>query len=43
MFQAITPNPHFTFNMIAASGTPTFAWEVDNGFSQTETAALKTV
>ena len=42
LFQAVTANPYFAFNMVAAaSGTLTFTWEGDNGFSQTETAALK--
>jgi len=41
-FPAIAANPYFTFNMIASgNGTLTFTWEGDNGFSQTETAALK--
>ena len=43
MFPAVAANPYFAFNMIAANGTLTFTWEGDNGFSQTETAALKVV
>jgi sulfur-oxidizing protein SoxZ len=44
MFPAIAANPYVAFNMVASgSGTLTFTWEGDNGFSQTETAALKVV
>jgi sulfur-oxidizing protein SoxZ len=43
LFPAIAANPYLTFNMVAANGTLTFTWEGDNGFSQTETAQLKTV
>jgi sulfur-oxidizing protein SoxZ len=41
LFQAIAANPYFAFNIVAAPGTLTFAWEGDNGFAQTETAVLK--
>ena len=41
LFPAIAANPYLTFNMVAAPGTLTFTWEGDEGFSQTETAALK--
>jgi sulfur-oxidizing protein SoxZ len=44
LFPAITANPYVVFNMVAATnGTLTFTWEGDNGFSQTDTAALKVV
>jgi sulfur-oxidizing protein SoxZ len=43
LFPAVAANPYVAFNMIAANGTLTFIWEGDNGFSQTETVALKTV
>jgi len=43
LFPAVAANPYFAFNMVAANGTLTFTWEGDNGFSQTETAALKVV
>ena len=42
LFPAVAANPYFAFNFVAAPGTLTFAWEGDNGFTQTETAALKT-
>lgn len=40
-FPAITANPFFVFNTVAMeSGTLTFKWVGDNGFSATETATL---
>ena len=42
LFPAVAANPYFAFNFVAAPGTLTFVWEGDNGFTQTETAALKT-
>src|SRR6266581_981482 len=39
---AITANPFFVFSTVATeSGTLTFQWTGDNGFSVTETAAIK--
>ena len=43
LFPAVAANPYLTFNLVAANGTLTFTWEGDDGFSQTETAALKVV
>jgi sulfur-oxidizing protein SoxZ len=41
MFPAISANPYIAFHTVATvSGTLTFSWEGDNGFSQTETATL---
>ncbi len=38
---AIAANPFITFTTVATvTGTLTFTWEGDNGFSQTETATL---
>ncbi len=38
---AIAANPFITFTTVAvATGTLTFTWEGDNGFSQTETRTL---
>jgi sulfur-oxidizing protein SoxZ len=38
---AVAANPFIVFTTVAtASGTLTFTWEGDNGFSQTETATL---
>jgi sulfur-oxidizing protein SoxZ len=38
---AIAANPFLSFSTIATtSGTLTFSWEGDNGFSQTETASI---
>jgi len=38
---AISANPYIAFHTVAtASGTLEFLWEGDNGFSQTETAAI---
>ena len=42
LFPAIAANPYFAFHTVATgSGTLTFTWEGDNGFTQTETVALK--
>jgi sulfur-oxidizing protein SoxZ len=42
LYPAIAANPYFAFHFLAtSSGTLTFTWEGDNGFAQTETAALK--
>ena len=42
LFPAIAANPYIAFYMVATgNGTLTFAWEGDNGFTQTETVALK--
>jgi len=41
LYPAISANPYLAFNVVAnASGTLSFSWEGDNGFSQTESAAL---
>lgn len=41
LFQAIAANPFISFTTVATqSGTFTFTWEGDNGFTQTETAAI---
>lgn len=38
---AIAANPYIAFHTVAvASGLLSFAWEGDNGFSQTETRAI---
>lgn len=38
---AVSANPYIAFHTIATdSGTLAFRWEGDNGFSQTETAAI---
>jgi sulfur-oxidizing protein SoxZ len=38
---AIAANPHLAFHVVAsASGTLSFTWEGDNGFAQTESAAI---
>ena len=42
LFPAIAANPYLAFHMLAANGTLTFTWEGDGGFTQTETATLKT-
>ena len=40
-FAAISANPYCTFHTVATeSGTLAFTWEGDNGFRQTETAAI---
>jgi sulfur-oxidizing protein SoxZ len=41
IFPAITANPFLTFNTIATeSGTLSFTWTGDNGFSATESATI---
>jgi sulfur-oxidizing protein SoxZ len=41
MYPAISANPFFTFTTIAtSSGTITFEWSGDNGFSASETAHI---
>lgn len=41
LFPAIAANPFISFTTVATqSGTLSFTWEGDNGFSQTETAAI---
>lgn len=41
LWQAIAANPFISFTTVAtASGTLSFTWSGDNGFSQTETAAI---
>src|SRR5947208_1240525 len=41
LFPAVSANPLISFFTIATvSGTLTFTWEGDNGFSQTETASI---
>ena len=41
MFPAVAANPYLAFYMAAtSSGTLSFVWEGDNGFSQTETSAF---
>jgi sulfur-oxidizing protein SoxZ len=38
---AISANPYIAFHVVAnAGGTLEFRWEGDNGFAQTETAAI---
>ena len=38
---AVSANPYIAFHTVATdSGTLTFRWEGDNGFSHTETAAI---
>lgn len=42
LHQAISANPYLAFHTVATeSGTLEFRWEGDNGFLQTETAALE--
>ena len=42
LFPAIAANPYISFYFAATtSGTLRFVWEGDNGFSQTETAAIQ--
>ena len=44
LFPAISANPYLAFYLRATETAPlTFTWEGDNGFSQSETAALKVV
>jgi sulfur-oxidizing protein SoxZ len=41
LFPAIAANPYLAFHTVATeSGTLSFTWEGDNGFAQTETAAI---
>ena len=41
LYPAIAANPYLAFHVLAtASGPMTFTWEGDNGFAQTETAAI---
>jgi sulfur-oxidizing protein SoxZ len=41
LFPACAANPFITFNTVATeSGTLTFTWSGDNGFSATETASI---
>lgn len=41
LFPAISANPYLAFHTVATeSGTLSFTWEGDNGFAQTETAAI---
>ena len=41
LFPAVAANPYIAFHTVATeSGTLSFRWEGDNGFSQTETAAI---
>lgn len=41
LFPAVAANPFLSFSLRAdASGTLSFRWQGDNGFEQTETAAL---
>jgi sulfur-oxidizing protein SoxZ len=41
LFPAVAANPLIAFTTVATtSGTLTFTWEGDNGFSQTETVTL---
>ena len=41
LFPAVAANPLISFCTLAtASGSLTFTWEGDNGFSQTETVAI---
>ena len=41
LFPAVSANPLLSFFTVAtASGTLTFTWEGDDGFSQTETASI---
>jgi sulfur-oxidizing protein SoxZ len=41
MFPAVSANPYFTFTTVATeSGTITFEWTGDNGFSASESAKI---
>ena len=41
LYPAIAANPYLAFDVLAtARGPMTFTWEGDNGFAQTETAAI---
>ncbi|HSV53320.1 MAG TPA: thiosulfate oxidation carrier complex protein SoxZ [Burkholderiaceae bacterium] len=42
LYPAISANPYLAFSTVATvSGTLSFTWEGDNGFSQTENVALQ--
>jgi sulfur-oxidizing protein SoxZ len=44
MYPAVAANPFFTFTAVAtASGTITFTWTGDHGFSATESVAISVV
>jgi sulfur-oxidizing protein SoxZ len=44
LFPAIAANPYLAFHTVATeSGTLSFTWEGDRGFTQTETAALAVI
>ena len=41
LYPAVAANPNLSFTMLATeSGTLSFSWEGDNGFSQNESAVL---
>jgi sulfur-oxidizing protein SoxZ len=41
LFPSVAANPYLTFHVLAlASGTLSFTWEGDQGFTQTETASI---
>lgn len=41
LFPAVAANPYFAFTTVATeSGSLTFSWEGDHGFSQTETRPI---
>jgi sulfur-oxidizing protein SoxZ len=41
LYPAVAANPYCAFFVVASeSGTLTFTWEGDNGFTQTETATI---
>lgn len=41
LFPSIAANPYLTFHTVAtASGTLSFTWEGDKGFTQTETSSI---
>ncbi|MCW0232088.1 MAG: thiosulfate oxidation carrier complex protein SoxZ [Ferrovibrio sp.] len=41
LFPAVAANPFISFTTVAtASGTLSFTWDGDNGFTQTETVAI---
>ena len=41
LFPAVAANPYFAFSTVATeSGTISFSWEGDNGFTQTESVAI---
>ena len=42
LYPATSANPYIVFHTVATeSGTLAFTWEGDNGFAQTETAAIR--